>query len=60
MGRIGLPELLVILIIAVLVFGGSRIAGIGKSLGRGIRDFKDELHTPSEKKEEDKEETPSK
>lgn len=39
-GRVGLPELLLILTIALLVFGPSKIPDIGKSLGKGIREFK--------------------
>ena len=37
---LGMPELLVILVIIVLIFGTSRIAGLGKGLGEGIRNFK--------------------
>lgn len=37
---LGMPELLVILIILILIFGTSRIAGLGKGLGEGIRNFK--------------------
>ncbi len=37
---IGMPELLVILIICLLLFGASRLPEIGKSLGEGIREFK--------------------
>ena len=40
MGRIGLPELLVILLIVLLVFGAGKIPQIAKSLGEGIREFK--------------------
>ncbi|MDR5708332.1 MAG: twin-arginine translocase TatA/TatE family subunit [Armatimonadota bacterium] len=37
---IGTTELVVILLIALLIFGPSRLAGIGSSLGRAIRDFR--------------------
>ncbi len=37
---LGMPELLVILVIIVLIFGTSRIASLGKGLGEGIRNFK--------------------
>lgn len=40
MPRIGLPELLVIVGLAVLIFGGRRLGDIGKGLGEGIRNFK--------------------
>lgn len=41
----GLPggaEWIILLIVAVLLFGGSRLAGIGKGTGRAIREFKEE------------------
>ena len=41
MGRIGIPELLIILAIIILIFGASRLPEIGRGLGRGIRNFKD-------------------
>lgn len=40
---IGLPELLVILLLAVLLFGSSKIPELAKGLGQGIRNFKDAL-----------------
>lgn len=40
MPNLGIPELLVILMILVLVFGGSRLPQIGESLGRTARSFK--------------------
>lgn len=40
MGRLGLTEILLILGVALLLFGGARIAGIGKGLGDGIKNFK--------------------
>lgn len=39
-GPLGLPELLVILVILMLIFGATRVPTIGSSLGRGIRSFK--------------------
>lgn len=42
MGRIGLPELLIILFIIILVFGANRLPEIGKGIGSAIRNFKDE------------------
>ena len=40
---LGWPELLVILGIVVLIFGGTKLAGLGKASGRAIREFKDEI-----------------
>jgi len=39
-GGLGWQELLLILLIVVAIFGGSKIAGIGKGLGEGVRNFK--------------------
>lgn len=41
MGRIGLPEMLIILAIVIVVFGASRLPELGKGIGRAIRNFKD-------------------
>jgi len=41
MGRIGMPELLVILFILVFIFGASRLPDLAKGLGKGIKNFKD-------------------
>ena len=39
---LGVPELLIILAVVLLLFGGSRLAGLGKSSGRALREFKEE------------------
>ena len=41
MGHIGLPELLIILVIIILIFGANRLPEIGKGIGKGIRNFKE-------------------
>ena len=43
MGRIGLPELLVILAIIIVIFGANRLPGLGKGIGSAIKNFKDGL-----------------
>ena len=43
MRSIGFPELLVILGVAVLLFGGKKIPEVAKGLGEGIRNFKTAL-----------------
>ncbi len=40
-GRIGIPELLIILTIILVLFGASRLPEIGRGIGKGIRNFKD-------------------
>jgi sec-independent protein translocase protein TatA len=41
MGRVGLPELLIILAIIVIIFGANRLPGLGKGIGSAIKNFKD-------------------
>ncbi len=40
LGKLGMPELLIIGFIAVLIFGTGKIADLGKGLGEGIKNFK--------------------
>ena len=40
MGRLGAPELILILAIALVIFGPSKLPEIGKSLGRALSEFK--------------------
>jgi sec-independent protein translocase protein TatA len=42
-GNIGLPEILVVLVIALIIFGPKRLPELGKSLGRGIREFRSSI-----------------
>ncbi|MHB8882339.1 MAG: twin-arginine translocase TatA/TatE family subunit [Thermodesulfovibrionales bacterium] len=37
---LGLPEMIIVLVIAVVFFGASKLPGLGQSLGEGIRNFK--------------------
>ena len=39
-GKLGLPEILLILAVALLIFGPSQLADLGKGLGEGIKNFK--------------------
>ena len=41
MGRIGFPELMVILLIVIVIFGASRLPEIGRGIGSAIRNFRD-------------------
>jgi sec-independent protein translocase protein TatA len=40
---LGLPELAIILVIVILIFGASRLGDIGSGLGKAIRGFKDSV-----------------
>jgi sec-independent protein translocase protein TatA len=40
LGTIGVPEVLIILLIAIVIFGGKRLGDIGRGLGEGIRNFR--------------------
>ena len=57
-GGIGMPELLVILVIVLIIFGANKLPQIGEGLGKGIRDFKkgikdkEEINITSKKPEE--------
>ena len=41
MGKLGIPELLIILVILIVIFGANRLPELGRGIGRGIRNFKD-------------------
>ena len=41
--RLGTMEILLILVLALVIFGGGKIAGVGKALGQSIREFKSEV-----------------
>jgi sec-independent protein translocase protein TatA len=53
-GKIGLTEILFIVAIALLLFGPSKFAALGKSLGEGIRNFKSAVKEEDVKKDEEK------
>jgi sec-independent protein translocase protein TatA len=43
MGNIGAPEIIGLLLLALLLFGAKRLPEIGRSLGSGMREFKDSV-----------------
>jgi len=47
----GLGELLIIMVIVLVMFGGGKLAGLGKSLGTAISEFKDAVQGAKETKE---------
>ncbi len=48
MGSLGMPELLVILVIVVIVFGAGKLPQIGENLGKAIRNFRTSTHEKEE------------
>jgi sec-independent protein translocase protein TatA len=44
----GMTELLIVLVIAVVIFGANRLPELGRGLGRGIRNFKDATREATE------------
>lgn len=56
--RLGALEIVLILLVALVLFGGNKLAGVGKALGQSIHDFKKEINRDDDddkKKEEKKE-----
>jgi sec-independent protein translocase protein TatA len=51
-GNIGLPEILVVLVIALIIFGPKRLPELGRSLGRGIREFRSSISGHNDDEEE--------
>lgn len=47
-GSLGLPELLVILLIVIIIFGAGKLPQLGKGLGEGIKNFKDSVKAGTE------------
>ncbi|CAB4932539.1 unannotated protein [freshwater metagenome] len=54
MPSIGAPELIVILVIALLVLGPKKLPEVGRSIGRGMREFKESISGDHEKADEEK------
>ena len=40
MGRLGMPELIIIFLIVIVIFGANRLPGLGKGIGSAIKNFK--------------------
>ncbi len=53
-GTLGLPEIILLIFIAVLLFGAKRIPEVFKGVGEGIRNFKEALRSEEKKDESSK------
>lgn len=51
--RLGTMEIVLIVVLALVLFGGNKLAGVGKALGQSIRDFKRELKADDDPTEND-------
>lgn len=51
--NIGLPELMIVLIIALIVLGPKKLPDAGRALGSGMREFKDSLSGDSKREDDD-------
>ncbi|MBC7326736.1 twin-arginine translocase TatA/TatE family subunit [bacterium] len=54
-GRLGLPELLLIFLLIILLFGSKRLPELGKAIGQGLREFKKAVTNPTEEEEKEAE-----
>jgi sec-independent protein translocase protein TatA len=53
MGKIGMTEIILLVAIAMLLFGPSKFAQLGKGLGEGLRNFKSSMKEEPKKEEEE-------
>ena len=60
--RLGTTEIILIVVLALVLFGGGKLAGVGKALGKSIKDFKHEVKENDDNKsgEDEEEEKPVK
>lgn len=46
--RLGIWEIALILVLALVLFGGGKLAGVGKALGKSVREFRNEIKQDEE------------
>jgi sec-independent protein translocase protein TatA len=59
MAGIGVPELIIVLVILLVIFGPKRLPGAGKALGTGMREFKDSISGKGGPDDDDEDERPA-
>ena len=59
MGPIGIPELILVLVVLLVIFGPKRLPGLGRSLGSGMREFKDSVTGKAGKDDDDDDDRPA-
>ncbi len=50
---LGLPEMGIIMLVAVVIFGPKKVPELGKAIGQGLRGFKDEMTKPTPEESEE-------
>lgn len=55
--KLGTTEIILIIVLALVLFGGSKLAGLGGALGKSIKDFKSAVKDDEAKKEPEKDES---
>ena len=54
--KLGATEIILIIILVLVLFGGGKLAGVGGALGKSIKDFKSAVKDDESKKESDEDE----
>jgi sec-independent protein translocase protein TatA len=54
MPSLGFPELIVVLLIVIVIFGANRLPGLGRGIGSAIKNFKDGLKSDDKDAEHDR------
>ena len=55
-GQVGIPEIIVVMVIALLVLGPKRLPEVARNLGRGVRQFKEAISMDSHDEDDDDDE----
>ena len=54
MPNLGFPELIVVLLIVIVIFGANRLPGLGRGIGNAIKNFKDEMKDKDDKDDQNR------